>query len=58
MENTINEGDIVLVNKLLYGVRLPMSPFEIPWINVLYYLKNIEKKHKIAHMNAERLLGL
>ena len=58
MENTINEGDIVLVNKLLYGVRLPMSPFEIPWINVLYYLKNSKKKSPTVSWEYKRLKGI
>jgi len=58
MENTINEGDIVLVNKLLYGVRLPISPFEIPWINVLYYLKNLKKKIPTVSWEYKRLKGI
>lgn len=40
MENTLYPGDIILVNKLVYGPKLPMSPFEIPWINFLFYLND------------------
>ena len=48
MENTLFSGDIILVNKLTYGPKLPKSPFEIPWINFLFYLddnarENVEK---------------
>jgi len=38
MENTLQPGDKVLVNKLTYGPRLPASPYEIPWVNLVWYL--------------------
>lgn len=38
MKNSLLPGDKVLVSKLNYGPRLPHSPFEIPWINLLFYL--------------------
>ncbi|MFY0631711.1 MAG: signal peptidase I [Flavobacteriaceae bacterium] len=38
MENALYQEDIILVNKLTYGPKLPSSPFEIPWINFLFYL--------------------
>ena len=38
MEDTLIPGDKVLVNKLVYGPELPRSPFEIPWINLLFYM--------------------
>ena len=38
MENTIVPGDFIFVNKLSYGPRLPYSPYEIPWINLLVWL--------------------
>lgn len=40
MENTLYPNDIILVNKLLYGPKLPVTPFEIPWINFLFYLND------------------
>jgi len=40
MENAIMPGDRVVANKLAYGPRLPKSPFEIPWIDILFYLNN------------------
>ncbi len=38
MEDTLVPGDKVLVNKLSFGPELPRSPFEIPWINLLFYM--------------------
>jgi signal peptidase I len=38
MENTISPGDVVWVNNLAYGPRLPYSPYEISWANVLIWL--------------------
>lgn len=38
MENTLLVGDKVLVSKLNYGPATPRSPYEIPWINLFYYL--------------------
>ncbi len=35
MENTLFPGDIILVNKLTVGPKMPRSPFEIPWINMI-----------------------
>ncbi len=40
MENTLFPGDKVLVSKLNYGPRLPYSPYEIPWLNLIWYLKS------------------
>ncbi|MFS4456909.1 signal peptidase I [Maribacter sp. 2304DJ31-5] len=38
MENTLFPGDVILVNKLTYGPKLPRSPFEISWVNLLFYM--------------------
>lgn len=38
MAKTILPGDRILVTKLAYGPALPTSPFEIPWINLYFYL--------------------
>jgi signal peptidase I len=38
MEDTLIPGDQIVVSKLHYGPRLPQSPFEIPWVNILFYL--------------------
>ena len=39
MENTLLPGDKVLVNKLAYGPKLPMSPYDIPWVNLVWFLQ-------------------
>lgn len=44
MKNTLYINDVVLVNKLKYGPSLPQSPYEIPWINIFYYLKDNTKE--------------
>ena len=38
MENTLFPKDVIVVNKLKYGPKLPRSPFEIPLINIAFYL--------------------
>lgn len=44
MENTLYINDVVFVNKLKYGPNLPRSPYEIPWVNLFYYLKDNSKE--------------
>lgn len=34
MENTILEGDFVIINKLSYGARIPMTMLSIPFTNI------------------------
>lgn len=38
MENTLFAGDKIIVSKLKYGPGLPESPFEIPWVNLFFFL--------------------
>lgn len=38
MEGTLLPGDKILVSKLKYGPRMPYSPYEIPWVNLFWYL--------------------
>lgn len=44
MENRLFTDDVILVNKLNYGPRLPRSPFDIPWINIAFYFNDRAKK--------------
>jgi signal peptidase I len=46
MEDTLLSGDKIVVSKIHYGPRLPRSPFEIPWVNILFYL-NPESRARI-----------
>lgn len=58
MEGTLQNGDIILVNKLKYGPRLPRSPLEIPWVNILFYLtRNKETLNRKAYWSYKRLSG-
>lgn len=58
MENTLISGDKVLVNKLNYGPAMPRSPFEVPWLNLVWYLST-EKTTRIdsLYWNYKRLSG-
>lgn len=38
MEKALFPGDYIIVSKLNYGPKIPQSPFEIPWIDLLFYL--------------------
>lgn len=40
MENMLYPRDVIVVNKLKYGPKLPQSPFEVPWINLVFYLND------------------
>lgn len=40
MENLLYSGDVIVVNKLKYGPRMPRSPFEIPWVNLAFYMND------------------
>lgn len=40
MENTLFPNDVIVVNKLKYGPKLPRSPFEIPWVNIAFYFND------------------
>jgi len=37
MEDTLYDGDVILVDKLYLGPKLPRTPYEIPWLNLLFY---------------------
>lgn len=44
MENTLHPNEIILVDKLIYGPKLPRSPVEIPWIGILFRLQKTENE--------------
>jgi signal peptidase I len=45
MERTIIPGDVVWVNKLMYGPQMPTSPYQIPWIGPIMWLINGDKSN-------------
>ena len=59
MENTLYPGDKIIVSKLKYGPRMPASPFEIPWVNLFFYL-NAQARERIDKpwWNSRRLTGM
>ena len=58
MANTLFPGDKVVVCKINYGAKLPRSPFEIPWLNVLFYLnKKARTKADTTWWKYRRLPG-
>ena len=40
MNNTLYTNDVIVVNKLKYGPKLPRSPFDIPWVNIAFYFND------------------
>lgn len=59
MENTLLPGDKILVNKLVFGPRMPKSPFEIPWINIPFYFnKSAVAKYDTTSWEYTRLKGI
>ncbi|GAL89707.1 signal peptidase I [Jejuia pallidilutea] len=47
MENTLFPNDVILVNKLKYGPRIPRSTFDIPFLNIgCLFNKNKRKSIK------------
>jgi len=59
MKNTLQSGDIVLVNKLAYGPRMPESPFQIPFIkNYSSINKSTQVKCDSSRFNYKRLKGI
>ncbi len=58
MEDTLLPGDKILVSKLNYGPAMPHSPYEIPWLNLIWYLKNKNNsKPYSTYWNYKRLSG-
>ncbi len=45
MENTLIPGDKIIVNKLIIGPQTPKSPFDIPWVNLFFYMNKQARAH-------------
>ncbi len=59
MNNTLYTGDVIVVNKLKYGPKLPRSPFDIPWVNIAFYFnENARKRIKDNWWQYKRLSGV
>ncbi|PWK64898.1 signal peptidase I [Mucilaginibacter oryzae] len=58
MEDLVFPGDYIVVSKLNYGPRFPQSAFEIPWINLLFYLdKGASSESNSSCWSYKRLSG-
>lgn len=58
MENMLYSGDVIVVNKLNFGPKLPRSPFEIPWVNLFFYMnKDARSRIKETWWDYKRLNG-
>jgi len=58
MENTLLQGDKILVSKMNYGPKLPRSPFEVPWLKVVFCLnKKTRTKADTTWWKYRRLPG-
>ncbi len=44
MKDTLSKGDVIILNKLAYGPRLPSSISEIPWVNIWFPQKKVKRK--------------
>ncbi|WP_045372014.1 signal peptidase I, partial [Jejuia pallidilutea] len=59
MKNALFPDDVIMVNKLKYGSRLPRSPFDIPFLNIGYFFnKNAKKRIKEYWWPYKRLSGM
>lgn len=58
MENILFSDDVILVNKLSYGSRMPRSPFDIPLVNIAFYF-NYDARKRINEIwwDYNRLFG-
>ncbi|WP_417941931.1 signal peptidase I [Flavobacterium sp. RS13.1] len=59
MENMLYSGDVIVVNKLNFGPKLPRSPFEIPWVNLFFYMnKDARSRIKDTWWDYSRWSGI
>ncbi|MEM6844867.1 MAG: signal peptidase I [Bacteroidota bacterium] len=59
MEDTLVTGDKVMMSKLNYSLQLPRSPFEIPWVNLLFFItKEAKSNPRYPRWNCSQLEGL
>jgi signal peptidase I len=58
MEQTLLIGDLIVVNKLDLGARLPMKPGDIPFISALAYMTGFYSWSQNTHWNYKRIGGI
>lgn len=57
MEDVLYKGDVVVVSKLHYGCRLPMSPKDIPFVEFISYCFGASKWAQINCWKYKRMPG-
>ncbi|MFW6248297.1 MAG: signal peptidase I, partial [Bacteroidota bacterium] len=59
MRDTLYPGDKVLVEKWSMGPKMPDSPLEVPWLNLVYYIGHkMGIETRIPQWSQKRLKGL
>jgi signal peptidase I len=59
MENTLYSGDIVFINKLIYGPSVPASLYGIPWINIAWRIIHKDSiDYSTLYWDVYRLKGI
>jgi signal peptidase I len=58
MENTLFTGDVIIVNKLNYGAVLPQTIDDVPFLEGLLYIFNLDKGAKNLDWSYKRAPGL
>lgn len=57
MEETLYAGDVILINKIRYGARLPVKPGDIPFVELIAYFIGAYKWSQTPCWNYRRLPG-
>lgn len=57
MEETLYVGDVMVVNKLQYGARLPVRPKDVPFVELIAYLLGAYRWSQVPCWNYRRLPG-
>lgn len=55
MQNSLDEGNFVVVNKLIYGPLIPNNVYDVPWIGSVY--SHLIRKSPLTYFNHKRLSG-
>ncbi|MEJ2884617.1 signal peptidase I [Pedobacter sp. GR22-6] len=58
MSGTLLKGDIVVVDKLSYGIRIPSRPIEIPFLGAFCYFLGIHSWASKTKWNSVRVLSI
>lgn len=57
MEGTLLNGDLIMVNKICYGARLPRKPGEMPFVEAIAYLLGFQSRAQNVNWSYRRVPG-